>query len=101
MTKRPAARRCPKLPPGGDNGCDDIKVPGPDLDMEDGERVLIYNGAMRVEVLCARRDCANAGIGRTAAQKTIWLYADTSACPLWTPTRSAAKRFGAELADGK
>jgi len=28
------------------------------MDMEDGERVLIYNGAMRVEVLCARRDCA-------------------------------------------
>jgi hypothetical protein len=26
--------------------------------MEDGGRVLIYNGAMTVEVLCARRDCA-------------------------------------------
>src|SRR5215470_8831074 len=39
MTKRPAARRCAKLLPCGDNGCDDIKVPGPDGDMEDREGV--------------------------------------------------------------
>src|SRR5260370_20222182 len=49
ITKRPAPKRCTKLPPGGDNGCDDIQRPGPDLDMEDGERGLIYNGALKVE----------------------------------------------------
>ena len=80
MTKRPAARRCTKVPTGGDNGCDDIKVPGPDLDMEDGRCVLIYTGAMRVVVLCARRDCAMPELAGQRAQTTIWLHADTCAC---------------------
>src|SRR5258708_22921119 len=52
MTKRPATRRCTKLPPGGDNGCDDIKGPGPDFDMEGRECVLIYHGAMTPGVHC-------------------------------------------------
>src|SRR5712692_125746 len=52
MTKRPAARRCAKLLPAGGDGCDDMDAPGPDGDMEDRERVLIYNDAMRVEGLC-------------------------------------------------
>src|SRR5258707_14624997 len=69
MTKRPATRRCTKPPPGGGKGWDDIKGPGPDLDMEDGERVLIYNGAMRGEGLCARRDCAMPELARQRGKR--------------------------------
>jgi hypothetical protein len=47
--------------------------------MEDGERVHIYNGAMWMEVLCARRDCAMPAWPESGV-KAIWLYADTSAC---------------------
>src|SRR5262249_15631556 len=57
---------------------------------------LIYNGAMWMEVLCAQRDCAMPAVTgrRRKGDLPLCRYLRV---PLWTPTRSAAKRFGAEL----
>jgi hypothetical protein len=46
--------------------------------MEDREGVLIYNDAMRVEGLCARRDFAKPEFRRMAG-RPIRLFADTRA----------------------
>src|SRR5258708_17918791 len=68
--------------------------------MEDRECVLIYNGAMSAVVHCARRDCAMPELAGHGAKDDLALCRYFSV-PLWTPTRSAAKRVRSELEDSK